>query len=105
VQPSRYLSLSAVARSRPGRAGRPHVNPATVQRWITRGIRSRDGGRIRLRAKRCGWSWATTPEWLAEFEEALTADRIGDASPTPRSPSALQRDSERAARTLIADGC
>jgi hypothetical protein len=112
VQPSRYpstsdddplIGLAAAARLVPGRGVAPAIHPSTLSRWITKGANT-SNGRVRLRAIKCGAAWALRPSWLQEYIDALTTDRIGTTALPPRSPAAARRDSERAARTLIAGG-
>lgn len=79
--PSRtaYRSLSeAAGQFPPFRTGRP-VQVATLTRWITDGVRARNGGLIKLKAKRLPGRWVVTDEAVAEFVEALTNDQT--ASP------------------------
>ena len=72
---SRYRSLSeAAGQFPPFRNGR-RVQVATLTRWITDGVRDRDGDRIKLRAKRLPGRWVVTDEAVAEFIESLTKDR------------------------------
>ena len=72
---TRYRSLAeAAGQFPPFRNGRP-VQVATLTRWITDGVRGRDGGPIKLRAKRLPGRWVVTDEAVAEFIEALTDDQ------------------------------
>ena len=57
-----YLSLAAAAKTLPGR---PH--PSALWRWARRGLRARDGRRIRLRHLRFGGRLYVTPEALEQF--------------------------------------
>jgi hypothetical protein len=63
----------AARRLPPLRKGRP-VNPATLWRWATRGVRTRGGVTVRLEILRLGGTCATSDEALARFFQALTAD-------------------------------
>jgi hypothetical protein len=88
----------------PGR-GSERIHGSTLLRWILKGIRGPDGQRVRLRAVRVGSRWMSSSAWLGEFFEALTpVFRDADAAPAPRTPTARQRASQRAAEALQAAG-
>jgi hypothetical protein len=63
----------AARRLPPLRKGRP-VNPATLWRWATRGVRTRDGVPVRLEILKLGGTCCTSDEALARFFRALSAD-------------------------------
>jgi hypothetical protein len=69
-----------------------HIRTSTATTWITRGIKSRNGDRIRLRALRLPAGWMTSHDWLLEFFEALTLAAVEADSgslaniPLPASP-------------------
>jgi hypothetical protein len=63
----------AARRLPPLRQGRP-VNPATLWRWATRGVRARDGTLIRLEALKIGGTCCTSDEALARFFRVLSTD-------------------------------
>lgn len=101
------LSLPEVARKLPPNRGSKPVHPATLTRWIRRGVLSSDGKRIRLKAMRLPGGWRTTPEWVNRFLERITSDRIeasGDDASEIRSPSERERASTRARQELKASG-
>jgi hypothetical protein len=76
---TRYRSLSeAAGLVPPFRSGRP-VRVSTLTRWITDGVRGRDGVPIRLKAKRLPGRWVVADEAVAEFIEALTDDQTAPA--------------------------
>ena len=56
------------------RCGKP-VNPSTVWRWTTRGVRDRDGLIVRLEAIKVGGTCCTSDEALQRFFHALSADQ------------------------------
>ena len=56
------------------RRGKP-VNPSTVWRWTTRGVRGRDGLLVRLEAIKVGGTCCTSDEALQRFFHALSADQ------------------------------
>lgn len=94
--------LSRAARRFPSyRQGRP-VTLSCLVRWIQNGVRGPGGDRVHLEAARLAGRWITTPQAITRFLAAQSPE-LGNASPehsTPRSPSARQRASERAAREL-----
>jgi len=77
---------------------------SSVFRWIFKGVPGPDGQRVRLEAIRLGGRWGTSPAALQRFAEATTPKLNGDDQPAPRSPTARQRASERAAAVLEAQG-
>jgi len=80
------VSLSQAARRLPPfRSDRP-VHPATIWRWITEGVRLRDGSRVRLEALRIGGRFVTTVEALDRFAKRQT-------------PNALLLDAQRRVRS------
>lgn len=83
----------------PARQGkRTHLS--TLLRWILRGSRNPAGEIVRLQGIRIGGRWMTSREALQRFAEALTPRLDAPSPPTPRTPTARQRASERAAREL-----
>lgn len=87
----------------PGRQGkRTHLS--TLLRWIFAGARNPAGERVKLQAIRLGGRWMTSRESLQRFAEALTPRTDQPAPATPRTPTARQRASERAAKQLEAIG-
>jgi hypothetical protein len=89
----------ACRRFPPHRQAKP-VTLSCLVRWITRGVRAPNGGRIRLEAARLAGRWITTPGAIARFLAAQTPSLDGDPLPTPRAPAARQQASERAAAEL-----
>jgi hypothetical protein len=73
---------------------------STVFRWILKGIPGPDGRRIRLEAVRIGGKWVTTHSAVQRFAQATTPKFDGDSIPAPRTPTARQRASEKAAKKL-----
>ena len=64
-------------------------SPATVWRWVNRGV----GGGVRLRAVRVGKRLFSSEQWVAEF-----IDGQQPTSPTPTSPTSSPRtENERQA--------
>ncbi|MFG0331700.1 MAG: DUF1580 domain-containing protein [Phycisphaerales bacterium] len=62
------ISLAQAARLCPNRP-----SPSTIWRWARRGLKARNGRRIRLHHIRCGGRVYTTSEALDEFFQALAA--------------------------------
>lgn len=91
------ITAAEVAARFPGARGAARLHPATVTRWILKGVRGPGGRRVRLEAVRVGSRWMTTQAALARFAAALAAP--ADAAPS-RSPAARNRASERAATEL-----
>ena len=86
----------------------PHLSCAI--RWITRGVKLRDGQRIRLRALKTPGGWLCCSDWVLEFFEAQTIDRIAADSgpsacvPIPVTPARRRREMARTDRLLDAAG-
>lgn len=94
-------SLSQAARAFPSyRLDRP-VSPATVQRWILKGVRLPDGTMLRLEGRRIGGRWLTSVQAIERFIEAQTP-QIADSEPTspPRTTKQRERAAERAGKEL-----
>jgi len=99
-----YLALADAARLCPSlRSGKP-THPATLTRWILRGVRLRGGTLLKLAAKRFPGGWAVSKEALDEFIDAITRDRCGDpaapAADEPRPPASRRRAIDAAEREL-----
>jgi hypothetical protein len=67
------LSLPAAARLFPGHRGGAAVNPSTVFRWVTKGVRVAGGQLVRLEAVRVGCRWLTSRGAVSRFVAHLTA--------------------------------
>jgi hypothetical protein len=57
-----------------------NVHPSAVTRWMLKGTLLNDGRRLFLRFVRLPGKYHIKPEWLDEFLEALTADRLRESS-------------------------
>jgi hypothetical protein len=96
------ISLTQAAARFPGHRGAERLHPATLTRWILRGVKALDGRRVKLEALRVGSRWLTSEPALQRFADALSAP---PASSTPtRSPTVRQSASEKAAAELRAMG-
>ncbi len=107
IQSGGGLGLSAAGRLFPAHRGEGTVDPSTVFRWVTKGTRTTDGCTVKLEAVRVGGRWLTSRGAVARFVTALTAaaDLTPVASiPTPRTPAARNRATEKAIATLKAMG-
>jgi hypothetical protein len=70
-------------------AGKGHVHPATLIRWIVNGIQVGDH-RVRLEAVRVGSRWLTSEEALQRFADQITLGQAHNARPTTTSDPTLQ---------------
>jgi hypothetical protein len=68
--PKDSISISAAA-------ARVGVSPKAFKRWLLEGVKLRSGGRLKPRAYRLPSGFRTTEQWLDEFIQALTQDRLG----------------------------
>jgi hypothetical protein len=107
------ISLSQAAARFPGHRGAERLHPATLTRWILKGVLAVDGRRVKLEAVRLGCRWLTSEPALQRFADALSAPPDDSASPgdrtpsdpnPPRSPTARKKASERADAELRAMG-
>lgn len=96
------ISLSQAAARFPGHRGAERLHPATMTRWILRGVRAVDGRRVKLEATRFGCRWLTSEAALQRFADALITPPA-DSTPT-RTPTARQKASARADAELRAMG-
>jgi hypothetical protein len=94
-----YLTLARTAKQFPSHKADGSVHPATVTRWIIKGVRNGHGQRVFLQAVRSPAGWLVRPEWIDQFLKACTAGRT-DSTPPPRTPTQRQRDAERAEEKL-----
>lgn len=97
--------LADVIRGRwfpPSRGGKS-LHYSTLLRWILRGVRTPDGGLVRLEAVRCGSKWCTTRAAAQRFIERLTPSLDADnGTPAlqPRTPHQRRKAAERAGERL-----
>ena len=103
IQSGGGLGLSAAGRLFPGHRGNNTVDPSTVFRWVTKGMRTPDGRTVKLEAVRVGGRWLTSKGAVARFVGALTAaadPASTDPAPAPRTPAARRRAAEHAVAKL-----
>jgi hypothetical protein len=89
IADTRGRPVAEIARSIPSCRINGSTHPATVSRWIMRGVRLRDGFWLKLAATRTPGGWLVTDGALDAFLAALTADRTGE--PVAAVPSATAR--------------
>ncbi len=98
--PDPLFGLQTAARQLPGRGGSPTLHPATLTRWIQKGVLT-PAGRIRLRAVKNGSAWAVRQSWLDEFQQNVaTANLPADAAPIVRTTSTRTRAANAAIARL-----
>ena len=83
------LNLTNAAKQFPPYRGTQPVNPSTIWRWITEGIKLASGRRLRLEAIRLGGRWLTSVQAVQRFMQAQTP-QFADEPPAP-TPSAKKR--------------
>lgn len=93
TRPADFLSMKDAANSLP-----EAVDQGTVLRWIRNGLRTRDGGTVRLRCVQFGKRTYTTRAWLERFSDELVARNTTpneDETPEPSDAAlAAMRDLE-----------
>ena len=92
------IGLTAAAHRYPGHRQGSRLHPATLTRWILKGVRGLHGRIVRLEAMRLGCRWVTSDAALQRFATALASP--SDAPVPPRSASARTKASAAAARKL-----
>ena len=87
LQISRLIGLKELARRLSTREGRS-VNPSTLWRWRTKGVRLPDGSVVRLECIRVGGKWGVTEEAIEDFLEAQRPKQQEETniSPQPGRP-------------------
>jgi hypothetical protein len=88
-------SFAEAAQRLPALRGGKPVNPSTLWRWTTRGIRCRDGLLVRLESIKIGGTTCTSDQALLRFFRALSADDL-----QPPAPSLGPCQHEESARAL-----
>lgn len=98
------LSLADAARRIPSFRPGKRTHPATLTRWILKGVSLSDGSTLKLAARRYPGGWSVTEDALRDFTDALTADRTGGPAQAPRTPAGRRRDLARVDRELAGLG-
>jgi hypothetical protein len=93
------LYLAKAARVLPRSRLEQPVNPSTLSRWITRGVRLADGRRVHLEAGRIAGRWVTTPGAIQRFIERQIPVQAEQPLPA-RTPTKRDRDQAAAAAML-----
>jgi hypothetical protein len=87
----------------PGRGGeRCHIS--TLVRWISRGVLSPNGSRVRLEAIRLGGRWLTSRAAIQRFCDALTPRTEDDSPPPTRTERQADRAAEQSGKRLAKAG-
>ena len=73
-------SFAEAASRLPALRGGKAVNPSTLWRWTKRGVRARNGVRVRLEAIKVGGTCRTSDEALLRFVRALSDNLEADVS-------------------------
>lgn len=77
-----YLTPAQASHVAPGNPG-----PATVWRWMVKGVKAPNGQTICLRHLRMGGKLLTTLDWIIEFGESLAAARTPEDAPAETLPA------------------
>ncbi|VTR97815.1 : DUF1580 [Gemmata massiliana] len=93
----RLFSFTTIAAQIPGYRANSHVNSSTVFRWVTKGVKTPDGGLVRLEAVRLGTAWKTSLEAVARFSAKLTEAVLPLEAPQPVAPTPTPNQRNRAA--------
>jgi hypothetical protein len=82
-KPNQLIHVSQLSKTLPSNRGQ-HIAPSTLARWCMHGVKLPDGSRLYLQGQRTPSGWCSTPEWVREFFDAMTAaSRPGHAPPPP----------------------
>jgi hypothetical protein len=101
IQAGEGLSLSAAGRLFPGHRGGKSVDPSTIFRWLTKGLKTPDARVVKLEAVRVGGRWLSSKGAVARFVSALTAAASPNATPTTftiRTSTSAKRAAAAAAK-------
>jgi Protein of unknown function (DUF1580) len=91
------LALGQAARRFPSYRNSRPVNPSTVWRWLTEGVRLPSGRRLRLEAARVGGRWLTSAAAIERFIRAQTPTLDTEAASKP-APATTKRTAKRRAQ-------
>ena len=84
------ISFSEASKVLPKKPGTKGLNISTLHRWALRGLRSKDGNRVRLETIKVGGTTCTSKEALQRFFERLSGDETVVTPPTITSRSRLR---------------
>jgi hypothetical protein len=94
-----YRSVPQAVRRLPPTKGNKAVHSSTMMRWITKGVRSRDGRLVKLAARRYPGGWKVSDEDIDIFIDELTRAALGETGPAgaPNVQTSARRQQELAA--------
>jgi hypothetical protein len=101
------LSLAQAGKRFPAHRGQGALNPSTVFRWVTNGVRTKDGRSVKLEAILVGGRWLTSRAAVSRFIATLTNAAIQSpitSVASVRSPGHRERTSHQAAALLESSG-
>jgi hypothetical protein len=104
IQAGDGLSLSAAGRQFPAHRGDGTVDPSTIFRWVTKGMKAPSGQVVKLEAVRVGSRWLTSRGAVARFVAALTPADEAPSGPMPRSATTRIKAAQDAGRALEKKG-
>jgi hypothetical protein len=97
------LTLAQAAKRFPSESRIGHLDPATLWRWATRGVRLSDGRRLKLETIKLAGRFLTSEQALQRFvaaqNDAPPDAPLPDSRPRPKSKKKLSR-AEEAGRRL-----
>jgi hypothetical protein len=85
-------SFAEAAKRLPMLRGGKSVNPSTVWRWTKRGVRARNGVRVRLESIKIGGTCCVSDEAILRFIHALSADELVAPTRSPAPPRGEAQD-------------
>ena len=92
------LGVAQVAKIWPSYRGDKATSPSLITRWITDGVETPSGGRVRLEAVRLSGRWVTTEGALKRFLAAQQQPANGgEKLPRPAAPKRRDRERQTAA--------
>jgi hypothetical protein len=96
------LTLAQAAKRFPSDSRSGHLDPATLWRWATRGIRLPDGRRLKLETLKLAGRFLTSEQAIERFVQAQNdppASPVPESKPTSKSKKKWSR-AEEAGRRL-----
>lgn len=97
------LTLAQAAKRFPSDSRTGHLDPATLWRWATRGVRLPDGRRLKLETFKLAGRFLTSEQAIERFVRAQNdeppASPVPESKPTSKSGKKLSR-AEEAGRRL-----
>jgi hypothetical protein len=94
------LTLAQAAKRFPSDSRTGHLDPATLWRWATRGVRLPDGRRLKLETFKLAGRFLTSEQAIERFVRAQNDDSPGspvpDSKPGPKPSSKSKKKESRA---------